>query len=218
MGGAFSPNLPLGRLHRAAGILFGCVPSQSDLVTWTLNGTPTSNGTFNPYAVNPSSTASFQDFVPTPNGAFAFAVDYHHLLELFSLNGSGAVTDSTRNYSATNSATTLSAVVHPNGQYIYVQNTDSDVDIFGVSAVDGTLTHIGDVYPALYNGSFENLVIDPTGSFLYGSSDGGNASSNQHVQGFQVSPSGGALTSMNQLFSTVSGSKYVKGLAFAAPK
>jgi len=84
------------------------------------------------------------------------------------------------------------ALVHPSGQYLYVIDGGSGVQLYDIDPVTGTLTKTGAPAQA-GNAGFDKGVIDPTGNFLYVA----NSSNDNAVYGFTISPKDGTLTAFS---------------------
>ena len=101
----------------------------------------------------------------------------------------------------------LQVIVHPSGNYLYVIDSASDVQLFDINPVTGTVTAAKDahnnplVYPAGAGNATDKGVIDPSGSFLYVVNGTDNA-----VYGFTISQTDGSLTA-------VAGTKFAVGAA-----
>jgi len=98
-------------------------------------------------------------------------------------------------------------IVHPSGNYLYVIDSASDVQLFDINPVTGTVTAAKDahnnplVYPAGVENATDKGVIDPSGSFLYVVNG-----SDYAVYGFTISQTDGSLTA-------VAGTKFAVGVA-----
>jgi 6-phosphogluconolactonase (cycloisomerase 2 family) len=176
-----------------------------------------SSGVLTPIAGSPFATqySTTTDMALAPGGAFAYLLAQQFpagtccvgptFLLVFSLDAaSGAPT--LKQALATNALEVSTIAVHPSGQFVYVTPYSGDagtggIGVFAVQA-DGTLA-AGDSIPTQSTGS---AILDPTGNFLYSSSDGqpvGNLGNNpcglfnSNLWGFSVNQTTGALTAVN---------------------
>jgi 6-phosphogluconolactonase (cycloisomerase 2 family) len=81
------------------------------------------------------------------------------------------------------------AIVHPSGNYLYVINGASGVQLYDINPVTGALKETGATSQAGASDTTDKGVIDPTGSFLYIVNGTDSA-----VYGFTINQNNGSLT------------------------
>lgn len=155
-------------------------------------------------ANNPTGTAALS--ITAAVARFAYiANDTGGTISAYAANAAGGALTFLAKYPTT--AGPLQVIVHPSGNYLYVIDSASDVQLFDINPVTGTVTAAKDahnnplVYPAGAGNATDKGVIDPTGSFLYVVNGTDNA-----VYGFTISQTDGSLTA-------VAGTKFAVGAA-----
>jgi 6-phosphogluconolactonase len=170
--------------------LLGC-GSRSNQITATPTSTSTPTSTPTP---SPSPT-------PTSFTKLAYAVHYdnNHIetngafaLSLNTLNGDLTKLNDNSLVSFQSGCGYNSIVADPAGKYLYVSNKDSNsLSVYSIND-NGSLTHI--CSPATGSTPTE-VVVDPTGKFVYTVIDGGSGSGS--ISAFVVNSVNGQLTPVN---------------------
>lgn len=191
-GSPFSSSIyVVSRLSAAGSFLFG-VGNMDLLVFRTNNGVLTAPD-------HQSAADTVYDFVATPDGHYAYAADFIGALKAYTVDlVTGILTPQAGSYTAEAGASTRGSVVSPNGKYLYVLNRSGDVTQFNI-ATNGSLSpNNGIITVTGLNETFEHIVMDPDGKFLYLT----NTLPPPHnfVLGFTVNPTTGALTQMPATF------------------
>jgi 6-phosphogluconolactonase (cycloisomerase 2 family) len=139
-------------------------------------------------------------YAPTPDGHFAYAVNYVAGVEVFTVDPvTGITTLQAGTYSAEGGYSTRGAVVSPNGKSLYALNRSGDVTQFNIAADGGALSPAtGNITTTGLNEGFEHIVLSPDGAFLYITNT--LAAPHNFVVGFTVDPMTGALTQMPSVF------------------
>ncbi|MGD0446135.1 MAG: beta-propeller fold lactonase family protein [Edaphobacter sp.] len=108
-------------------------------------------------------------------------------------------------FANTNGSSPDSPAIEPTGQYLYVNNNGAQtVSAFSINQGGGALTQLSGSPFSITGGAGGNnqLVIDPTGSYLYVA----NQTDTGNISGFSIDTSSGALTQLpNSPYSMGSG-------------
>src|SRR5208337_4401550 len=180
-------------------------------VTWTISCTPANTATIgattgltvaqasgagasctvtatDSVANNPTGTATLS--ITAAVARFAYIVnDTGGTISAYAANAAGGALTFLAKYPT--QAGPQQAIVHPSGKYLYVIDGASDVDLYDINPVTGTLSAIVASYRTGVGNATDKGVIDPSGSFLYVLNG-----TNSTVYGFTINQSDGTLTAV----------------------
>jgi 6-phosphogluconolactonase (cycloisomerase 2 family) len=159
---------------------------------------PSSN--INLTAINTGTAGtSTQYIVVTPNGRFLYGSSTNANGFLYGFNidqTTGYINPITTGSQASNIA---GLAIHPNGRFLYAGAVNgTSVVPYSINSYTGALTYIG----TSYSGVSQRLIIDPTGRYMYGISNGASPNT---IQLYYINQTNGTLVLGPSIVSSGSG-------------
>jgi 6-phosphogluconolactonase len=162
------------------------------------------------------------DLVPLPTADFLYVSSGSGVLSVFAINSATGALTLKSSVSLDSNIVVQSAVITPNGKYIYQAYVDypngftqppapPQLAAFSIDPTTGTLSAVpGSPVPILSHYGIGSMSIDPTGKFLYAT-----YGINNEIAAFSIDATSGALTAVPGSPFTTGGSEtpIVTGLA-----